>query len=180
MVAPRTYLGDRLSSYAKTFKFTYGTSLEDGEVLRTSRSDIIFEGAGLYASYEITDQGNREPEGKFVTFNYKLVEPPGMNTFDFQRLLSDLTAIKIRMTYFPGSLRRKALDDIMLESTQYVSINAQDQVTWKEKCECERGYTGEQCEKCDFGYTRAAGKPDPFGRCVFISVAVFSTWSVNC
>lgn len=167
LVAPRSYLGNRLSSYAKTFKFRYGTYLrQENEVPQTSRNDIIFEGAGLTATYELTDQGNILPEGRFVPYNYKLIEPEGMTTFNFQRLLSDLTAIKIRMTYFPGSLRRKVLDDVALESTTYISRNSPEQVSWSEKCECERGYTGDQCEKCDFGYTRAAGESGHYRRCV--------------
>ncbi|XP_066935737.1 laminin subunit gamma-1-like [Clytia hemisphaerica] len=165
MVAPSRYLGDKLSSYAKNFAFTYGIyrEPEDPEIV-TSREDIIFEGAGMTATYEITSQNNERPKGRFVKFNYKLVEPSGMTTFNFQKLLSDLTAIKIRTTFLKN--RRFAIDDVNMESTQYVSLNSLDQVTWKEKCQCQVGYAGEQCEKCQPGFTRENVGSGPLGRCV--------------
>ena len=153
LVAPSRFLGDRLSSYAKKFGFTYGIYREpqDPEII-TSREDIIFEGAGLTATYEITSQNNERPKGRFVKFAYNLVEPSGMSTFNFQKLLSNMTAIKIRVTFLDN--RQFAIDDILLESTQYISLNSLEQVTWKEKCQCQVGYSGDQCERCSPGFTR--------------------------
>jgi len=164
-VAPRRYLGDRLTSYTKFLTFMYGVFKQkiDPEP-EPSRKDIIIEGAGLTASYEITDQGNSKPTDRFIDFRFQLIEPPGMTTFDFQRLLSDVTALKIRVTYLPG--RRGAIDNIKLESTQFVSLNSPEQVTWQEECECKQGYKGAQCKECDVGYTRAQGTVAPYGRCV--------------
>lgn len=153
LVAPSRFLGDRLSSYAKKFGFTYGIYREpEDPAIITSREDIIFEGAGLTATYEITSQNNERPKGRFVKFAYNLVEPSGMSTFNFQKLLSDLTAIKIRVTFLDN--RQFAIDDILLESTQYISLNSPEQVTWKEKCQCQVGYSGDQCERCSPGFTR--------------------------
>lgn len=87
-----------------------------------------------------------------MKFTYKFVEPAGMSTFDFQKLLSDLQSIKIRVTYLDN--RRGAIDDISLQSTQYISQNSPGQVTWQELCECEPGYSGDQCQNCASGYTR--------------------------
>ena len=153
LVAPQRFLGDRLSSYAKKFGFTYGIYREpsDPEIV-TSREDIIFEGAGLTATYEITAQNNERPKGRFVKFNYRMLEPSGMSTFNFQKLLSDLTAIKIRVTFLDN--RQFAIDDVLLESTQYISLSSPQQVSWKEKCQCQVGYSGEQCERCSPGFTR--------------------------
>lgn len=163
MVAPSRYLGDRLSSYAKKFFFTFGIHRSSDDVT-TSSEDIIFEGAGLKASYNIMNQNNEKPKARFVRFNYKLVEPEGMSAFDFQKLLSNLSAIKIRVTFLKNI--QSAIDDVQMESTQYVSLNSPEQVTWKEKCQCKPGYTGEQCERCSPGYTRETVGSGPLGKCV--------------
>lgn len=164
-VAPRRYLGDRLSSYTKVFSFLYGVFKQHTDSdPESSRKDIILEGGGLTAMYEITDQGNPKPTDRFINFKFRLVEPPGMTTFNFQRLLSDLRAIKIRVTYLAG--RRGAIDDVRLESTQFVSLNSPEQVTWQEECTCKQGYGGTQCKKCDVGFTRSDGTKAPYGRCV--------------
>lgn len=162
-VAPYRYLGNKLSSYGKTFKFTYGIfrHINDPEIV-TGPNDIIFEGAGMSASYDVTSQNNERPKARFVKFEYKLVEPVGMSTFDFQKLLSDLTAIKIRVTFLRN--RRAAIDTILLQSTQFISLNSPEQVTWQEKCECQEGYAGDQCEKCSVGYTRETLGSGPLGK----------------
>lgn len=165
LIAPSRYLGDKLSSYAKRFSFTYGIYREPQDpLIPTSREDIILEGAGMTASYEVTSQNNEIPKGRFVKFGYKLVEPAGMTTFNFQKLLSALTALKIRVTYLPK--RQAAIDTIAMESTQFVSVNVPDQVSWKEKCTCKEGYSGEQCERCSPGFTRETLGSGPLGRYV--------------
>ena len=162
-VAPKRYLGDRLTSYTKVFSFLYGVFKQRTDPDPTpSRKDIIIEGVGSRASYAITDQGNQKPTDRFINFKFRMVEPLGMTAFTFQRLLSNVTSIKVRVTYLPD--RRGAIDDIKLESTQYVSENSPEQVTWQEKCECKQGYTGIQCKKCDSGFTRATGTKAPYGR----------------
>lgn len=162
-VAPYRYLGNKLSSYAKTLRFTYGVfrHINDPEIV-TRRDDIILEGAGMSATYEITSQNNERPKARFVKFEYKLIEPEGMSTFNFQKLLSDLTAIRIRVTFLKD--RKAAIDSISLDSTQYISVNSPEQVTWQEKCECQEGYIGEQCDKCALGYTRETLGSGPLGK----------------
>jgi len=164
-VAPKRYLGNRLTSYTKVFSFLYGVFKQrtDPQPL-TSRKDIIIESHDARATYEITDQGNQKPTDRFINFKFRLVEPPGMTTFNFQRLLSNVKAVKIRVTYLPS--RRGAIDDIKLESTQFVSQNSPEQVKWAEDCVCKQGYTGTQCNKCDAGYTRSTGTKAPYGRCI--------------
>jgi len=163
-VAPQRYLGDRLTSYTKVLSFVYGIFIRKGDPTPTiSRKDIILEGSGLRATYEISAQGNKVPADRFITYKFRLVEPEGMTAFNFQRLLSDLKALKIRVTYLQ---RRGAIDNIQLESTQYVSLNSPEQVTWQEKCQCKQGYTGNHCKQCDAGFTRAPGTKAPYGKCV--------------
>ena len=152
-----------MSSYAKSFSFLYGIFLQNGDSdLQTSDKDIIFEGEDNIATFAVTHQNNDKPAGRFINFEYILLEPEGMLTFEFQRLLSNVTAIKIRATYlYP---RSSAIDNINLESTQYVSPDSQDQVLWQEKCVSEQGHTGDLSEKCASGFTRVEGGSGPFGK----------------
>lgn len=164
-LAPGRYLGNRLSSYAKLLTFKYGIFRQpNDEEVESSTTDIVLEGSGMTASYAINSQNNPLPKDRFVTYNFRLVEPKGVSTFDFQRILSDLKALKIRVTYLSG--RRGAIDRISLESTQYLSVNSPEQVTWQESCTCEQGYKGNLCEQCSSGYTRVAGATSPLGKCV--------------
>jgi len=162
LVAPRQYLGDRLGSYARKLTFVLGvTELQQG--WDDIKKDFILEGAGLKAEFPITAQGNGVPKPRFEEYTFILKEPKGMSVFDFQKLLNDLTAIKIRVTY--GRVIG-VIDSISMEATKPASINSLQQVDWEEQCRCKKGYTGIQCEKCDSGYTRENAKEGKYGKCV--------------
>ena len=160
LVAPKQYLGDRLGSYARKLTFVLGvTELQQG--WDDIRKDFILEGAGLKAEFPITAQGNGAPKPRFEEYTFVLKEPKGMGVFDFQKLLNDLTAIKIRVTY--GRVIG-VIDSISMEATKPASINSLQQVDWEEQCRCKKGYTGIQCEKCDSGYTRENAKEGKYGK----------------
>ena len=162
LVAPKRYLGNKLSSYAKFLSFSYGIfRYQSDPAIIPGTSDLILEGDSVTASFPINYKDNVIPEARFDDYKYRLIEPEGVSTFEFQRLLSNLTAIKIRTTYLKD--RKGAIDNIRMQSTQYISENSPEQVTWKEKCECQDGYTGDQCEKCDSGFTRVSQEDGPFG-----------------
>ena len=160
LVAPRKYLGNRLSSYARKLSIVLGvTELQPG--WNDTTKDIILEGAGLKVEFPITAQGNAEPKQRFERYTFILKEPEGMSVFDFQKLLNELTAIKIRVTY--GRVIG-VIDSISMEATMPASINSLEQVDWEEQCRCKKGYTGNQCEKCDSGYTRENAKDGKLGK----------------
>ena len=126
-----------------------------------TKKDFILEGSGLKAEYPINSQGNVVPRSRFERYIFTLKEPKGMSPFLFQKLLSELTAIKIRMTY---GRTIGVIDSVSMVATKPASINALEQVNWVEQCTCQKGYTGIQCEKCDYGYTRASAKEGKFGK----------------
>lgn len=160
LVAPKEYLGKRLSSYGREFSFVLGvTEVQPG--WDDIKKDFILEGAGLKAEFPIIAQGNPVPKPRFERYNFILKEPQGMSVFDFQKLLNDLTAIKIRVTY--GRMIG-VVDSISMEATKPASLNSLQQVNWEEQCKCKTGYTGIQCEKCDSGYTRENSKDGKYGK----------------
>ena len=160
LVAPKTYLGNRLGSYGREFSFVLGvTEVEPGWDDITK--DFILEGAGLKAEFRITAHGNPVPKPRFERYKFILKEPKGMSVFNFQKLLNDLSAIKIRVTY--GRVIG-VIDSIAMEATRPASINSLQQVNWEEQCKCKKGYTGIQCEKCDSGYTRENSRDGRYGK----------------
>ncbi|KAI4872562.1 hypothetical protein NFI96_023212, partial [Prochilodus magdalenae] len=74
---------------------------------------------------------------------------PQLSSTEFQTLLSDLTAIKIRGTF--GENGRGYLDDVVLVSARPGSGTP---AAWVKKCRCPAGYDGEFCEYCATGYKR--------------------------
>ena len=135
------------------------TEVQEG--WNNTKRDFVLEGSGLKAEFPINAQGNVIPRSRFESYEFTLTEPAGMSPYLFQRLLTDLTAIKIRMTY---GRTIGVIDMVDMVTTKDVSLNTADQVTWLEQCTCEKGYTGIQCEKCDNGYTRANSKDGKYGK----------------
>jgi laminin gamma 1 len=73
---------------------------------------------------------------------------PTLSAFDFQRLLSNLSSIKIRASYVP--LTRTFLTDLVLNTAIKQSNKKSDSniATHVEECECPLGYMGQHCQTC--------------------------------
>ncbi|GFT98444.1 laminin subunit gamma-1 [Nephila pilipes] len=164
-VAPECYLGNQRASYNHYLTFTFRIGAES---VRVSAHDVILEGAGLRVSVPITEQGNPIPSHRIQSYRFRLHEnpkfgwTPQLNTFDFIKLLSNLTAIKIKATYSREGIGY--LDDVILESALRVPGNYQ--ATWVEQCSCPEGYTGLSCESCAPGYRREPLGNSLYSRCV--------------
>ena len=78
--------------------------------MEPSDEDIILEGGdGASVSTSVTAQGNPRPDESFQSYQFRLHEHqslgwrPELSPAQFMRILSNLTAIRIRGTYFsPG------------------------------------------------------------------------------
>lgn len=96
------YLGNQRSSYNHYLTFSLRIGAEN---VRISAHDVILEGAGLRVSVPITEQGNPIPSHKVQKYRFRLHEHPSfgwtpqVNAFDFMKILSNLTAIKIKGTF---------------------------------------------------------------------------------
>uniref|UniRef100_A0A672NGA7 Laminin subunit gamma 2 n=1 Tax=Sinocyclocheilus grahami TaxID=75366 RepID=A0A672NGA7_SINGR len=163
LFAPASYLGNQALSYGQTLSFSLRL---DRGVRRPSISDVILEGAGLKVSASLGDLRTVVPCGKKVTYTFKLDEQPGskwkpqLSSKEFQTLLSNLTAIKIRGTF--GENGRGYLDDVSLVSAK---LGPGTPATWVEKCRCPAGYDGLFCERCATGYRRRFPGQGPQSPC---------------
>ncbi|XP_073704726.1 laminin subunit gamma-2 [Garra rufa] len=164
LFAPASYLGNQALSYGQTLSFSLRL---DRGVRRPSTSDVILEGAGLRVSASLGDLRTVVSCGKKITYTFKLDEQPGskwkpqLSSTEFQKLLSNLTAIKIRGTF--GENGRGYLDDVSLVSA---SLGSGTPAVWVEKCSCPAGYDGLFCERCATGYRRRFPGQGPESPCV--------------
>lgn len=97
------YLGDQRLSYNLLLTFTLRVGDEGA---RPSGADVIIEGgSGQRISAAINAQANPRPRTVKEDYKFRLNEhasyewTPRLNSVDFMRLLSNITAIKIRGTY---------------------------------------------------------------------------------
>ncbi len=100
------YLGDQRLSYNLLPTFTLRVG-EEGS--KPSGADIIIEGSsGQRISAPIFAQGNPVPRTVKEDYKFRLNEhssyqwTPRLTSIEFMRLLSNVTAIKIRGTYSSG------------------------------------------------------------------------------
>ncbi|XP_023243676.1 laminin subunit gamma-1-like isoform X1 [Centruroides sculpturatus] len=164
--APVCYLGDQRASYNQYLSFELRFS---GEGARAGAEDVIIEGGGLKISSPIVGQGNPMPEARSSQkYKFRLHEHPSfgwqprLRFHDFMRVLSNVTAIKIRGIYTPGTIGY--LDNVRLDSARQTPGRLE--ATWIETCHCPPSHTGQFCEKCAPGYTRNPPGGTVFDTCV--------------
>ncbi|KAB0376750.1 hypothetical protein FD755_011194 [Muntiacus reevesi] len=163
-IAPAKFLGKQVLSYGQNFSFSFRVDRRD---TRLSAEDLVLEGAGLRVSVPLIAQGNSYPSETAVTYVFRLHEAtdypwrPTLTPFEFQKLLNNLTSIKIRGTYSERSAGY--LDDVTLSSAR---PGPGVPATWVESCTCPVGYGGQFCEMCLSGYRRETPSLGPYSPCV--------------
>lgn len=163
LYAPAPYLGNQLLSYGQNLSFSLRL---DREIRHPSTNDVILEGAGLRVSTSMGDLRSPVPCGQKINYSFRLDEQPGsrwtpqLSSFQFQTLLQNLTAIKIRATF--GENGRGYLDNVQLVSAQRGDgVPAR----WVHTCNCPRGYEGDFCERCTAGFRRRFPADGAFSTC---------------
>uniref|UniRef100_A0A2K6M3B5 Laminin subunit gamma-1 n=1 Tax=Rhinopithecus bieti TaxID=61621 RepID=A0A2K6M3B5_RHIBE len=163
-IAPAKFLGKQVLSYGQNLSFSFRVDRRD---TRLSAEDLVLEGAGLRVSVPLIAQGNSYPSETTVKYVFRLHEAtdypwrPALTPFEFQKLLNNLTSIKIRGTYSERSAGY--LDDVTLASAR---PGPGVPATWVESCTCPVGYGGQFCEMCLSGYRRETPSLGPYSPCV--------------
>ena len=152
----------------------YKNSLEDTELylsfspsVEDSPEDVVITGwvggEEVRISTFITAQNNPPPSENLQSYEFLLHEEtsqgwqPQLTALQFMSLLANMTAVKIRGSYFsPGE---GFLDGVRLETALPGSGGAP--ADWVEECSCPVGYRGQHCETCEPGYHHESS-----GRCV--------------
>ncbi|CAJ1073098.1 laminin subunit gamma-2 [Xyrichtys novacula] len=163
LYAPASFLGNRLLSYGQNLTFLLRL---DRGVRHPSTNDVILEGSGLRVSTSLGDLRSIVPCGQKLRYSFKLDEAPSsrwrpqISALQFQTLLQNLTAIKIRATF--GDNGRGYLDDVKLMSAQR---GEGTRAPWVQTCSCPQGYEGDFCERCSAGFRRSVPADGAFSSC---------------
>ncbi|KAF3698526.1 Laminin subunit gamma-2 [Channa argus] len=171
LYAPAPFLGDQLLSYGQNFSFALRL---DRGVRHPSTNDVILEGGGLQVSASLGDLRSIVPCGQKINYVFRLDEQAGsrwkpqLSSVQFQTLLQNLTAIKIRATF--GENGRGYLDNVQLVSAQRgAGVQLGDSwrlpARWVQTCSCPQGYEGDSCERCSVGFRRRIPSDGPFSSC---------------
>uniref|UniRef100_A0AAQ5ZVV7 Laminin subunit gamma-1 n=1 Tax=Amphiprion ocellaris TaxID=80972 RepID=A0AAQ5ZVV7_AMPOC len=153
-VAPEKFLGNHMLSYGQNLTLNFRVDRRD---TRLSAEDLVLEGADLRVAVPLIAQGNAYPNENMLHDSTDYPWRPSISHSDFQKLLHNLTAIKIRGTYSAGYL-----DDVSLVTARRgPGVPAR----WVEQCTCPQGYQGQHCEQCTLGYRRAQPKLGAFSSC---------------
>uniref|UniRef100_A0A3P9HSY5 Laminin subunit gamma 2 n=1 Tax=Oryzias latipes TaxID=8090 RepID=A0A3P9HSY5_ORYLA len=160
---PDSYLGNQLLSYGQNFSFWLRL---DRGVRRPSAADVILEGAGLKVSASLGDLSAVVPCGQKIGYSFRLDQQlgsgwrPPLSSFQFQKLLQNLTAIRIRATF--GEAGRGYLDNVNLVSARR---GAGVPARWVQTCICPPGHEGDSCERCSAGFRRSIPADGAFSPC---------------
>uniref|UniRef100_A0A674BNH1 Laminin subunit gamma 1 n=1 Tax=Salmo trutta TaxID=8032 RepID=A0A674BNH1_SALTR len=163
LYAPDSYLGNQELSYGQNISFSLRL---DRGVRHPSTADVVLEGSGLRVAASLGDLRTIVPCGQKITYTFRLDEQqsskwrPLLSSFQFQKLLQNLTAIKIRGTF--GENGRGYLDNVHMESARQ---GAGTPAAWVQNCNCPVGYEGQFCERCASGYKRSSPSKGPYSSC---------------
>ncbi|XP_061587531.1 laminin subunit gamma-2 [Cololabis saira] len=161
--APESFLGNQLLSLGQNLSFSLRL---DRGVRYPSTSDVILEGGGLRVAASLGNLRSVVPCGQKIRYSFRLDQEPAgrwrpqLSPGQFQKLLQNLTALRIRTTF--GEKGRGYLDDVSLVSAR---PGPGTPAGWVQTCTCPRGYEGEFCQRCSAGFRRSVPADGAFGAC---------------
>ncbi|XP_054440811.1 laminin subunit gamma-3 [Pteronotus mesoamericanus] len=164
LAAPEKFLGDQRFSYGQPLTLTFWVP-PGGSPLPVQ---LRLEGAGLALTLRYSSLSGPQDTGQpgEVQLEFQLqetsedVDPP-LPPFHFQRLLANLTALRIWTSPSPSG--QVFLTAVRLASAQR---GLSPPALWVETCSCPKGYVGQFCESCAPGYKRETPLGGPYASCV--------------
>ncbi|NXK53776.1 LAMC3 protein, partial [Chauna torquata] len=167
-LAPEKFLQNQHLSYGQLLSLLLEAGgNETGTETRVPllRVQLVLEGEGMEITMSSSD--SQPQDGKqAVTFRLHEAEEdvePSLSAFSFQRLLSNLTALRLRVSRGPGRGGWLYVVEVQLTSAR-PGLGAQ--AGWVEDCACPPGYAGHFCQSCAPGFKRDVPFGGPFVTCV--------------
>ncbi|XP_069914292.1 laminin subunit gamma-3 [Oryctolagus cuniculus] len=167
LMAPGQFLGDQRLSYGQPLTLTLHVSPGGAP---PPVVQLRLEGAGLALSLRPSlDAGQPgEAQIRFLLQETSEDAHPPLPAFHFQRLLANLTALRIQANVTAPHPRLSG--QVLLAEVRLTSAQPQrgpfPAASWVETCTCPQGYTGQFCESCAPGYKRETPRGGPYASCV--------------
>ncbi|XP_043914324.1 laminin subunit gamma-3 isoform X2 [Protopterus annectens] len=162
-IAPDKFLGNQLFSYGQLLSLSFQIDVEN---LFTIPFQLILEGPGLSLSASLPLSFQDIPVYHEQNFTFRLYESEaGIQTsvpsFEFHRMLSNLSALKIGIPTSPHYTIY--LKKVILDSARLGHLSP---AVWVEDCICPEGYIGQFCEHCAPGYKKNVPCSGTFAQCI--------------
>lgn len=168
--APEKFMGTQIFSYGQLLSVTFTSETTD---LLPDGVAVLLEGSGVAVSADLSPQPLLQHDPRLPprhSFQVRLHEReprfrPALSAFDFQRLLYNLTALKISNAgghNYTSQLASVTLTSASVSSRPAGSVAA----PWVELCSCPPGFAGQFCEQCSAGFTRQDPSKGPLSPCV--------------
>ncbi|NXT81584.1 LAMC3 protein, partial [Zapornia atra] len=166
-LAPEKFLQNQRLSYGQLLSLLLGAE-ENGMGMETGvllpRVQLVLEGEGMEITMS-SSESHPQHGKQAVTFRLHEAEEgaePSLSAFSFQRLLSNLTTLRLRVS--PGTMQgRLSLSEVQLTSAR---PGPGAGAGWVEECTCPPGYAGQFCQSCAPGFKREMPFGSPFVSCV--------------
>uniref|UniRef100_A0A8C5YDM1 Laminin subunit gamma-3 n=1 Tax=Microcebus murinus TaxID=30608 RepID=A0A8C5YDM1_MICMU len=162
LMAPEKFLGDQRLSYGQPLTLTFQVPPGGSP----PPVHLRLEGAGLALSLRHSSVSSPQDAGEaqlrfLLQETSEDVDPP-LPAFHFQRLLTNLTSLRVRVFLFcPAG--QVFLTEVQLTSARW---GLSPPASWVETCSCPQGYSGQFCESCAPGYKRETPRGGPYANCV--------------
>ncbi|NXX62583.1 LAMC3 protein, partial [Scopus umbretta] len=166
-LAPEKFLQNQHLSYGQLLSLLLrvegnGTGMET--VAPLLQVQLVLEGEGMEITMSSSESQSQHGK-QAVTFRLHEAEEgmePSLSAFNFQHLLSNLTALRLRVSR--GPMRgRLSLSEVQLTSAR---PGPGVRAGWVEECTCPLGYAGQFCQSCAPGFKREIPFGGPFVSCV--------------
>ncbi|KAJ8306110.1 hypothetical protein KUTeg_016655 [Tegillarca granosa] len=149
--APKTYLGDKVSSYGGKLKFMTVAVLpreEDSNVepLELQRPDVIIAGPNGTITYMFEDVPAQVSNNEvLMTEKYFMHSSDGSKVTrdQFMMILADINGLMIRANFYTNT-KEVRLQNVKLDVASRDGLG--DQAITVEQCLCPPGYNGTSCE----------------------------------
>ena len=173
-LVPDEFLGNQLNSYNQIFSFDLRIENISYFKPRASRKDLIIENKNekleVYIPIYGLNSTQKIPDSNKQTFIFTLNQysnwMPQLSSRDFQRLLTNISSIKIRASYAPYSVTVLSKIEMVTARTYNEKTSDLPMARFVEECSCPIGHMGERCETCSPGYRRDPINGGPFAKCV--------------
>ncbi|XP_025905366.1 laminin subunit gamma-3 [Nothoprocta perdicaria] len=173
-LAPVKFLQNQHLSYGQLLSLQLGAE-GNSSAGPLPRAQLLLQGEDVAVALQAPSNDSQSPPGhgkQVVTFRLHEAEEgaePSLSPFSFQRLLSNLTSLRLRVSH--GALQgRLSLREVQLVSarrgTATTTATTAAAATWVEECACPPGHGGRSCESCAPGFARRLPFGGPLVPCV--------------